>query len=49
MTAGNAPNAWATYVNMTMTASIKNLGNKTVDKYGITLTSLTLPAQRPPK
>jgi preprotein translocase subunit SecD len=26
-----------TYVNMTMTASIKNLGNKTVNKYGITL------------
>lgn len=33
----NTPNAWTTYVNMTMTASIKNLGNKTVNKYGITL------------
>ena len=31
-------NSWASYIDMTISTSIKNLGSKSIDKYGLTLT-----------
>ena len=34
----DVPNAWTTYVDMTVSTSLKNAANKSIDEYGLTLT-----------